>query len=182
MKKTAAIVFLFVFLFNLYGYRLLIDGIQKGKETAQLEQLDNERYAEEDLISFKTPVALPYYTNSETYDRVDGTIEIDGTEYQYVKRRIFNDSLELLCLPNKVKQQLDAAKDDFFKRTTEGTTPDGKMGTTKAFKNILLEYCNNLQPYTLNPLKSNLQHQIVGPDFHLPALNPLLRDQPPELG
>ena len=151
------------------------------QQTGLLTSLDNEAYAEEDLITIKTPISLPYYSNSETFERVDGTIEIEGTEYQYVKRRIFNDSLELLCLPNLAKQQLQAVKHNFFKQTTDGAT-DSKNGTSKAFKNILLEYCNGITAFNFAPFHKTVLPQTYLPPFHLPAINPLLQDQPPELG
>ena len=181
MKKTAAILFLFVFVFNLYGYRLLIDCLQLQQQTGLLTSLDNDAYAEEDLITIKTPISLPYYSNSETFERVDGTIEIRGTEYQYVKRRIYKDSLELLCLPNVAKQQLQAVKLNFFKQTNEGTT-DSKSGTPKAFKNILLEYCNGITAFTFAPFYKTALSKSHLCLFHLPAINPLLQDRPPELG
>jgi hypothetical protein len=78
--------------------------------------LDNNRYDETQLISIKIPVtSLPYYNNSKSFERTDGQIEISGIEYNYVKRRIYNDSLELLCIPNRMAMQLRSAKDDFFK-------------------------------------------------------------------
>lgn len=181
MKKTAAILFLFVFVFNLYGYRLLIDCIQIGQQTNLLTELDNEAYAAEDLISIKTPISLPYYSNSETFERVDGTIKIEGIEYQYVKRRIFNDSLELLCLPNLAKQQLQSVKHNFFKQTNEGTTDDNN-GSSKAFKNILLEYCDSIAVYTMLPFYKTTSQKPSLAAFHLPAVNPLLQDRPPQLG
>lgn len=180
MKKTAAILFLFVFLFNLYGYRLLIDCLQTEKETTLLAQLDNEAYALEDLVTIKTPVALPYYTNSATYDRIDGTIEIEGEEYRYVKRRIYNDSLELLCIPNKAKQQLQTAADNFFKLTTEGVPAHGKEQTAKGFKNVLLEYCNALADYNFQPFYIPVRSLPGLTGLYLPATNTLLQDKPPE--
>ena len=82
-------------LFNLVGYQLVIDFLQHRQTAILTARLDKEAYAEADLISIKTPIALPYYTNSAEYERIDGTIEMDGVAYHYVKRRVYNDSL--LC-------------------------------------------------------------------------------------
>ncbi len=79
-------------------------------------QLDNNNYDESQLISIKVPITyLPYYNNSKTFERVDGQIEIHGTPYKYVKRRIYNDSLELLCIPNATAMKLQTTKNEFFK-------------------------------------------------------------------
>lgn len=182
MKKTAAILFLFVFLFNLYGYRLLMDCIQSGKEAALITQLDNDSFAEEELITIKTPIALPYYNNTPEYDRVDGTINIDGTEYKYVKRRIFNDSLELLCIPNTAKKEMETARLNFFKLTNEGTPAEGKGAPLKGFKNVLLEYCDTLPLYqfALPPALSKI-HPLAFQERYSQNYY-LQQDHPPERG
>ena len=89
----------------------------EDKANARLEsQLNNGGYDESQLISIKIPAThLSYYTNSKFFDRVDGHIEIKGVKYNYVKSRLYNDSLELLCIPNHSLMRIQNAKDDFFK-------------------------------------------------------------------
>jgi hypothetical protein len=78
--------------------------------------LDNNEYKDSDLISIKIPVSyLPYYNNSSTFERIDGQVEIQGLQYNYVKRRIYNDSLELLCIPNQAAMNYKAVNDEFFR-------------------------------------------------------------------
>ena len=77
----------------------------ENKADLQLEaRLDDHNYKESDLISFKVSANLPYYINSETYDRVNGEININGVDYKYVKRRIYNDSVELYVSQTLQKQ------------------------------------------------------------------------------
>jgi hypothetical protein len=72
----------------------LLDKADRELET----RLDENRYDESQLISIKVPVThLSYYNTSDQFERVDGNIEFGGIQYKYVKRRIFNDSLEVLC-------------------------------------------------------------------------------------
>ncbi len=180
MKKTAAILFLCVFVFNLYGYRLLINYVQTGKETALVTQLDNDVYTEEELVTIKTPIALPYYTNTVAYDRVDGTIEIDGTEYKYVKRRIYNDSLELLCIPNTAKKEAETARQNFFKLTNEGTPADSNNSASKGIKNVLLAYCDELPHYALALINNTASQPHLRSTSLIPQNVYLQLDHPPE--
>lgn len=46
---------------------------------------------------------------------MDGEIEIDGIHYNYVKCRMYQDSLEYLCIPNTAKNRLSNARDEFYK-------------------------------------------------------------------
>lgn len=113
MRKIAAILFLLVFVFNQFGYRLfvsyLVSNVDQSLETA----LDQNKYNEDELISIKKPIHLPYYSNSKNFTRTYGEVEMNGVQYKFVKSRIYNDSLEMLCIPNTSKQQLLKSKDNF---------------------------------------------------------------------
>ena len=116
IKKLLTILLAGLFLFNCFGYKLVISYFE-NKADQQLEsQLDNDNYDATQLVSIKVPITyLPYYNNSKTFERVDGQIEILGTLFKYVKRRIYNDSLELLCIPNSAAMRLNTAKNEIFR-------------------------------------------------------------------
>jgi hypothetical protein len=109
-----------VLFFNWYGYQLLSSYLQ-DRANRQLEaRLDSNGYDESQLISLKVPSThLSYYNSSAVFERVDGQIEIGGVQYQYVKRRLFNDSVELLCIPNRAAMHLQTAKNEFFKQVND---------------------------------------------------------------
>jgi hypothetical protein len=116
VKKLFSIVLISLLLFNWFGYQLLVYFTEMN-ENVQLEtQLDENNFDESQLVSIKIPVTyLPYYNNSITFERVNGQVEIRGVPYKYVKRRIYNDSLEILCIPNHAAIKLQANKNEFFK-------------------------------------------------------------------
>ncbi len=116
MRSIACILALTILLFNWFGYRLLIS-VMETRADQQLEaQFDENKYDESQLVSIKIPVRyLPYFSNSSSFERVDGQIEIKGVQYKYVKRRIYNDSLEMLCIPNHMAMKLQTAQNEFFK-------------------------------------------------------------------
>ena len=103
-------------LFNWCGYRFLISFLE-DKANMQLEaQLDENKYDESQLISIKIPIRyISYYNSSTTFERVDGEIEINGLQYKYVKRRIYKDSLEMLCIPNHEAMKLRTTQNEFFR-------------------------------------------------------------------
>lgn len=122
MKKLFAIVLLGILLFNWGGYRLLTDYLEDRADLQLEAQLDQDNYDESSLISIKIPTNLPYYQNNINYERVDGSINIRGVEYKYVKRRIYNDSLELMCIPDLAKTGMQNARDDFFRLANDLVT------------------------------------------------------------
>lgn len=111
---------LVVALFNLGGYGLFMAHVEEQAMQRFEQQLDDDNYNSQHLITFKLPVQnLPYYTNSQEYQRQEGEIEINGVTYNYVKRRIYNDSLEVVCIPNTEVTRLRTARNDFFKRCAD---------------------------------------------------------------
>jgi hypothetical protein len=105
-----------VLLFNWLGYRLLT-AWWEGRAAARLEAgLDTDRYDAAQLILLRVPAdALPYSNSSARFERSVGFIEIGATRYRTVKRRLYNDSIEFLCIPDGAANQLRSAKDDFFR-------------------------------------------------------------------
>src|ERR1700733_8110979 len=104
-----------ILLFNWLGYRVLNDFMQDRANLQLQSQLDLRHYDESQLVSFKMPAtSLAYYNNSAIFERVDGQIEINGIPYQYVKRRIYNDSIEFLCIPNQTALKLRVSGEDYF--------------------------------------------------------------------
>jgi len=98
-------------LFSLFGYRLLISSLVAKADREMDAKLDDNSYDESQLISFKVPITrLSYYNPSSEWERVEGSIEIGNAYYKYVKRRILDDSLEVLCIPNSTAMSLQAMK------------------------------------------------------------------------
>jgi hypothetical protein len=118
-----------ILLFNWFGYGLLVSYLQDQTRQALEVRLDGNDYDESQLISIRMPVTqLSYYYSSGTFERVDGSVEIDGVKYTYVKRRLFNDSLELLCLADHAAMRLQAFNDDFFRIISGISTPAKRHG------------------------------------------------------
>jgi hypothetical protein len=101
-------------MFNLVGYRLLVTYMQDRMDRNMVASLDDNQYDESQLVTVKVPIShLAYYNSSNQFERVDGNIELGGIQYRYVKRRIYNDSLEFLCLPDREATALQTFKSNF---------------------------------------------------------------------
>ncbi|MDQ2721605.1 MAG: hypothetical protein M3Z26_17860 [Bacteroidota bacterium] len=143
MKKITAIFFLILFSFNWFGYRLLFDYMQHRTNEKLEAFLDNNSYDDSQLIELKIPVHLPYQNSWTSFERYDGEIELNGTMYKYVKRKLSNDTLYLMCIPNSKKMRLEIAKNDFFKNSNDFAQNDNskKSNNSKSvFKNLQTVY------------------------------------------
>ena len=93
---------------------------QQRAESKLVARLDRHDYDESELLSVKIPISnLAYYNSSTSFVRVDGHVDINGVRYNYVQRRIFKDSLELLCIPNTTVMDIQKVKNEFFRQVND---------------------------------------------------------------
>ncbi len=184
VKKLAAIIMLFLLLFNLIGYRAWFYYTQQKADKQLVASLDKEAYNDNDLITIKIPLSLPYQTDQRDFERVDGEIKLNGTIYKYVKRKVYHGELVLLCLPDHNKMKLESAKGEFFKlaNSLQTNTPTKKPvnSSTVSINNILSEYDSLFQNWSLSPFASHIKPKYSNKncETHIRSRNPL--ELPPE--
>jgi hypothetical protein len=142
VKQLAAILLIAILFFNWYGYQLLTAYWQQKAENTLVARLDRHEYDDSQLVSIKVPITtLAYYNSSATFERVDGQIDLNGVHYNYVKRRIFKDSLELLCIPNTTAMNLQKAKNEFFRQVNDLQQQNqGKKNNSTPVKDFSKDY------------------------------------------
>ncbi len=113
-KKIAAILLLVLFFFNIIGFKVLVDYARDSADATMEARLDQGDYQDADLITLKVPVNLPYQTNWESFERTKGEITIKGTTYTYVKRKLYNDTLILMCIANTEKTEIANKANDYY--------------------------------------------------------------------
>ena len=183
MKQLAAILLLGIFSFNIFGYKLVATFLENRANEKMELALDENNYADNELILIKQPTNLPYYQNTKTFQRVDGEIEIAGVYYKYVKCRIYNDSLELLCIPNTGKMKILEAKVDFSKMASDFQQNNSKKKSnsdSKSFQKSISDFeeqpttnfTSNIIPTSRNYLLQN--NFFIGTPFTSSV------DQPPD--
>ncbi len=141
MKKIASVLLMSLLLFNWFGYNLVVNYLQQQSDNHLEALLDDKLYDDSQLIELKIATHLPYQTSWASFERYDGEVEINGLLYKYVKRKLANDTLYLMCIPNTKKMNLETARGDFFKDTNElaqNNTP-GKSSKS-SFKNTMSDF------------------------------------------
>jgi len=129
--------------------------MQNSSDAYLEKQVDKNNYDQQELISIKTKLDLPYYTSSSQYERAYGSINIDGVNYQYVKRRVYKDTLELLCLPNHTKTKLQSVNNELTKELAEGQSTTPKKNTT--IKITLPDFFQPIKTFSFSSLSTQRQ-------------------------
>ena len=146
MRHFIAILLILIHAFNTGGYRILFEQMEKAASVRLVQQLDEEQYQDDQLIELKVPLPMPYQTNWAEFERYDGEIEVAGIHYNYVKRKVWNDTLILLCIPNQGKMKLNSAKEQFFSLVNDISSENRQSpapSKSSAEKTITSEYTDH---------------------------------------
>ena len=140
MRKTIAIFFLLIHVYNLVGYKAVFAYLHQKASHSVVSKLDKGQYKDEELVEMKVPYHQLYFPNSHEYVRYDGEIDIEGAHYNYVKRRFSNDTLYILCIPNKINTKLASAKNNYY--AVEASVPAKSKSSSAQLMKCFSSDCN----------------------------------------
>lgn len=163
LKKVFSILLLTLLLFNLFGYKMWFYYLQEQSEQQLITSLDKNEYNDADLVTIKVPITLPYFKSWSDFERYDGSIEIDGQHYNYVKRKVCNDTLVLLCIPNIDKSIITNAQTAYESLLNNGhSAQNNKAGETPSILKLLMsEYSNDSYAYSIQQVCSLLKEYVL---------------------
>jgi len=166
--------------FNFLGYRWFFSVIE-NKATAKLEQkISAGNFSEDQLVEIRIPLNMPYYSDKD-YEEVYGETDWNGEHYRYVKRKVSNNTLYLLCLPNKEKSSIAKVKNEFTKAVND--IPANKQGSQQ--KNTIIKLLTSEFKISESLISENsfssLSLQFISRNTAVTNLFiPLTEAQPPE--
>ena len=180
LKRLISILFLFILLLNLYGYRLVIQYMVSRQDARMETKLEQKDFKFSDLISIKSKLDLPYYNGSTNgFERAYGSVMVNGMEYQFVMRRVYLDSMELLCLPHTAKMQIESVG----KQLDKLSFSDQPSQTNKKAGVIKISLPDFFQEDISSAFIFLTRNQPIRPSFILkclPSKHSLRQEQPPE--
>ncbi|KAA9036548.1 hypothetical protein FW778_18185 [Ginsengibacter hankyongi] len=184
MKKLSAILLIILFLFNLFGYRVLFYYAQQQSDITLEHNLDQNNYNENELIALTIPLSMPYQHNSDGFERFDGEITLNGKIYKYVKRKYCDGKITFLCLPDYNKMHLEAAKNNYgtnINGIQNNGTNNHDNSKSAIGKNLSTDYEQNVSDYAIVHYKSINKYSLLDKAFPLTTAIVNSPEQPPEL-
>ena len=101
------------------------------------QHLDAFDYPEDQAVTIKIPLTLPYQLNREGFERLAGEFEYHGEFYKLVKQKLENDTLSIVCIKDHKEKQLVSTMIDFVKLSSDLPATSNMM---KLLGNFLKEY------------------------------------------
>ncbi|MBS1600235.1 MAG: hypothetical protein JST75_18550 [Bacteroidetes bacterium] len=183
MRRLLTIFLLLIVTFNWFGYRLVAAFMEDRANDKMEHLLDNENYDQAQLISISIQAHdLSYASNDLNFKRVNGRVEINRVQYSFVKWRVYDGVLELLCLPNMIATKLEKTNVDIFKLISdlqnEGQNKKSSPLSNIA-KNLSAEYYIESDALTFVICFKNLKGRYhLSSDIPMNFSSPI--DYPPE--
>ncbi len=119
VRKTIAIVLLTVQFYNLGGYVALFKYFIYRADKFNEQQISKDRYKEADLVEVKIPVHLPVLGNWIGYQTISGSVQLEQNSYNYVRMKVTQDTLYVMCIPNYKTTRLNKANIIFAREVSE---------------------------------------------------------------
>jgi hypothetical protein len=118
--------------------------------TALNEKIDNDQYREDQTVTIKVPLTLPYPVQQE-YQRVEGNFEHQGEFYKLVKQKYSNDTLYVVCIRNAEEKKAVNVFSDLAKLSTDQNSSPNNNQNTKTLVNIIKDYNPVAEQIQLTP-------------------------------
>lgn len=119
LKRVFALFLLVLFMMNMLGLYGVFLGVQYQYAQEVAQNLDEDLYVDEDALTFKVPLTVPYHNDSRGYERVRGDFELNGQVYQLVKQKLHRDTLYIVCVKDHVTKKINQALTDYVKTWTD---------------------------------------------------------------
>ena len=160
----------------------MFDALQQRANKQLISKIDKSDYDESDLITVKVPLSMPYLTNWNDFKRTDGEVTLNGKIYHYVKEKVFNGELILMCLPDENKMNLQTAKNDFFKTQNDlqNNTSKNSGENNHAVKFSISDYIKTEIAVSAFAVDNIVNTYTDNYFIHLQSGDTLIPEQPPK--
>lgn len=162
MKRLGASLLLLIFVLNVFGYYGLFLGarFQVGQEIQA--SLDVDGYPGNSEITFKVPVTLPYASDMNEYQRVDGEFNYHGDVYRLVKQKFVKDALFIVCVKDAQSKKIDRALEDYVK--TFADNPSSEKNHSKGVPSVSKDYFSVV--IAIEKTHLGWEHLLQWPEIH----------------
>lgn len=101
------------------GFYGLFVGLRYKAKRDIVQRLDREQYSHEETITLKVPLSIPYISDDDSFERVNGEIEHEGEFYRLVKQKLVQDTLYIVCIKDHKSKTIKKALADYVKTFTD---------------------------------------------------------------
>jgi hypothetical protein len=130
VKRFIATLMLVLFLLNVLGYYGIFEGLKAQSEIAWSSQAGENEEGLGQTVTFAIPLAVPYATDSQEYQQIQGQFEYGGEVYQLVKQKLLRDTLYVVGVKDEASSMWGRALADYVMTFGDTSGDDDSQSTT----------------------------------------------------
>ena len=153
MKRILSIALIVLFLFNVIGYYGIYMAMLRQARVALNEKIDNDQYKDDQTVTIKIPLSLPYPVQDE-FQRVQGDFEHQGEFYKLVKQKYSTDTLYVVCIKSAEEKKAFKVFSDLVKLSTDQASSTSHNQNSKTIVSISKDYNPVVEEIHLAPRQS----------------------------
>lgn len=161
MKRVFAAFLLLMFVLNVFGYYGVFVGVRLHEAQKIRDSFDIGNYKVGPEITFKVPLTLPYATDMNEYERVDGEFHYQGDVYRLVKQKLTRDTLHIVCVKDCQSKKIDRALADYVKTFTDH--PSGAKNHSKSAPSLSKDFFSTV--ITVEKKQMGWEYSLQWPDL-----------------
>src|SRR5579871_4886905 len=139
VKKIVSIALIALFLFNVIGYYGIYVAMVRQARISLNEKIENNQLNNDQTVTIKIAVSLPYTCGQDVYENVRGDYEHEGELYKLVKQRYSNDTLYVVCTKRQDAKNAFRLMSDFVKVSTDQSSSPNHQ-TIKTIAGMIKDY------------------------------------------
>ena len=160
-RKVITSALLFILSFNWLGYDIVFSFMNRHLQDVARTNIDLGRYNPTTLREIRVDLGLPYPTDWNEFEKISGTVTVNGVVYEFVERKYEKGQMVYRCLPNIRSTELQETRNAWMARSVD-TEPSDHSGSIPV--NISLFKKLNIES-TVEAISSAL---ALMPDLHRP--------------
>lgn len=165
-KKLLSIVMILLLLFNVGGYYLIFFSLTYQTNKSLVQRFDFDDYSDDETITLKIPISLPYPIIADGFQRVNGEFDYNNSHYKLVKQKHENDTLYIVCYQDKKTKRILDAFSDFAKFSND--LPQSSKNTLTFMGKMISDYETSYQPGIIHYERFSLSASFAQLSFPLP--------------
>lgn len=110
--------------FNWLGYDLVFSFMNRHLRDDARTNIDLGRYDATKLKEIRVDLGLPYPTDWNEFEKVNGTVTVDGVVYEFVERKYEQGQMVYRCLPNLKGTELQQTRNAWLARSVDAESSD----------------------------------------------------------
>jgi hypothetical protein len=122
-------------------------GLRFNANSELIQRLDSGAYSTDETITIKIPFSIPYWSNSNEAERINGEFVHNGEFYKLVKQQLKNDTLYIVCIRDHYEKRNFNFMAGFANLSTD--VPISAKQTFKIFGNPLKDFISTLCRFCL---------------------------------